>query len=55
MARVDMMMVPGEAAYVIEINGVPGFSEASIVPQQAAAIGLDKRALVTRLLQAATL
>ena len=55
MARVDMMMVPGEAAHIIEINGVPGFSEASIVPQQAAAIGLDKRALVTRLLQAATL
>ena len=55
MARVDMMMVPGEAAYVIEINGVPGFSEASIVPQQAAAVGLDKRALVTRLLQAVAL
>ena len=55
MARVDMMMVPGEPAHVIEINGVPGFSEASIVPQQAASAGLDKRALVTRLLQAATL
>ena len=55
MARVDMMMVPGQPAHVIEINGVPGFSEASIVPQQAAAAGLDKRALVTRLLQAATL
>ena len=55
MARVDMMMVPSEVAYVIEVNGVPGFSEASIVPQQAAAVGLDKRALVTRLLQAATM
>ena len=55
MARVDMMMVPGEPAHVIEINGVPGFSEASIVPQQAAIAGLTKRALVTRLLQAATL
>ena len=55
MARVDMMMVPGEPAHVIEINGVPGFSEASIVPLQAAKAGLDKRALVTRLLQAATL
>ena len=55
MARVDMMMVPGELAHVIEINGVPGFSEASIVPRQVAAVCLDKRALVTRLLQAATL
>ena len=55
MARVDMMLVPGEPAHVIEINGVPGFSEASIVPQQAASAGLDKCALVTRLLQAATL
>ena len=55
MARVDMMLVPGKAAHVIEINGVPGFSEASIVPKQAAVAGLDKRGLVTRLLQAAAL
>lgn len=55
MARVDMMLVPGNTAHVIEINGVPGFSEASIVPKQAAAVGLNKRALVTRLLQAAAL
>ena len=31
---------PGQPARVIEINGVPGFSEASIVPQQAASAGL---------------
>jgi D-alanine-D-alanine ligase-like ATP-grasp enzyme len=55
MARVDMMLVPGNTAHIIEINGVPGFSEASIVPKQAAAVGLNKRALVTRLLQAAAL
>jgi D-alanine-D-alanine ligase-like ATP-grasp enzyme len=50
-----MMLVPGKAAHVIEINGVPGFSEASIVPKQAAVAGLDKGGLVTRLLQAAAL
>lgn len=53
MARVDMMMAEGSAPHVIEINAVPGFSAQSIIPQQAAAIGLDKTALISRIIDAA--
>jgi D-alanine-D-alanine ligase len=50
MARVDMMLEPGAEPHVIEINAVPGFSEQSIIPQQAEAVGLSKQALITRIL-----
>jgi D-alanine-D-alanine ligase len=50
MARVDMMMVEGEAAHTIEINTVPGFSAQSIIPQQAAAVGIDKTSLISRII-----
>ncbi len=46
MIRVDYI-IRGEEAYVIEVNTTPGFSEASIIPQQAAAIGLSKKALIS--------
>jgi D-alanine-D-alanine ligase len=49
MARVDMMMDDGAAPHVIEVNTVPGFSAQSILPQQAAAIGIDKTALISRI------
>ncbi len=48
-----MMMAEGSAPHVIEINAVPGFSAQSIIPQQAAAIGLDKTALISRIIDAA--
>jgi D-alanine-D-alanine ligase-like ATP-grasp enzyme len=32
---------------VIEVNTTPGFSEASIIPQQAAAIGINKTQLIS--------
>lgn len=50
MARVDMMMADGEAPHVIEINTVPGFSAQSIIPQQAAAMGMDKTSLISRII-----
>ena len=50
MARVDMMMAEGQAAFTIEINTVPGFSAQSIIPQQAAAVGIDKTTLISRLI-----
>jgi D-alanine-D-alanine ligase len=46
MIRVDYI-IRGEAAYVIEVNTTPGFSEASIIPQQAAVIGLSKKELIS--------
>jgi D-alanine-D-alanine ligase len=37
--------------YLIEVNTVPGFSEASLIPQQAAAAGISKKELISLLLE----
>ena len=50
MARVDMMMEVGGEPHVIEVNTVPGFSEQSIIPQQAEVAGMDKTALISLLI-----
>ena len=50
MARVDMKSEGPESAHVIEINSVPGFSEASIIPKQAHALGLSKTELISRII-----
>ena len=53
MARVDMMMEKNAAPHVIEVNAVPGFSAQSIIPQQAAVVGIEKSALISRVIDAA--
>ncbi len=53
-ARVDYRL-RGEDFYVIEINTVPGLSEKSIVPQQAEAIGISKKELVTMMIESVNL
>ena len=39
-ARIDFILV-GTTPYVIEVNTIPGFSEASIVPQMLNIAGID--------------
>ena len=51
MIRVDFM-IEADVPYVIEVNTVPGFSAASIIPQQAAAVGMDKTTLINHVLAA---
>ncbi len=46
MIRVDYI-IRGNDIYVIEVNTTPGFSEASIIPQQAAVQGIDKKSLIS--------
>lgn len=46
MIRVDYI-IRGEDIHVIEVNTTPGFSEASIIPQQAEKLGLNKTELIT--------
>jgi D-alanine-D-alanine ligase len=46
MIRVDYI-IRGKDVFVIEVNTTPGFSEASIIPQQAAARGIDKKSLIS--------
>ncbi len=41
----------GKEFYIIEINTVPGMTEHSIVPQQAAAMGIGKTELITRIIE----
>lgn len=52
MIRVDFMLHDGKP-FVIEANAVPGFSPASIIPQQAAQIGMSKTALISAIIQGA--
>ncbi len=51
MIRVDMIIAEGQP-HVIEVNTVPGFTEASIIPQQAAAVGIGKTELIARVIEA---
>lgn len=50
MIRVDYI-IRGEDIFVIEVNTTPGFSEASIIPQQAAAIGMSKTELISAVIE----
>jgi len=50
MIRVDYI-IRGEDAYVIEVNTTPGFSEASIIPQQAEVMGLSKTELISTVIE----
>ena len=49
MARVDFIQHNGEP-HIVEVNTVPGFSEMSIIPQQAKAVGIDATALISLIL-----
>jgi len=53
MIRVDFLL-PDEEPSVIEVNTVPGFSAASIIPQQAAAMGMSKTELISAVLASIT-
>ncbi|MFK7756824.1 MAG: D-alanine--D-alanine ligase [Flavobacteriales bacterium] len=50
MIRIDFLLNE-KGPYLIEVNTVPGFSDTSLVPQQAAAAGISKKDLITLLLQ----
>jgi len=49
--RFDYIVVADEV-YFLEVNSVPGMTEASIIPQQAAAFGMDKKQLFTMVVDA---
>jgi len=49
MARVDFIQHNGEP-HIVEVNTVPGFSEMSIIPQQARHVGIDPQALISLVL-----
>ena len=49
MIRIDFL-IRGEETFVVEVNTVPGFTEASIIPQQAGVVGISKTELITTVL-----
>jgi len=50
MIRVDYIIKENQP-YLIEVNSVPGFSEQSLIPQQAAAVGISKKELISIVLE----
>lgn len=55
MGRVDIRLRPDGAAYVLELNTIPGFTETSLLPKAARAAGLEFPALCDRLMRLAAL
>jgi D-alanine-D-alanine ligase len=50
MIRIDYL-IRENSFFVIEVNTVPGFSEASIIPQQAAVAGMNKTELISKVIE----
>jgi D-alanine-D-alanine ligase len=48
-ARVDMIVGPGEKPYLLEVNTIPGMTETSLLPDAAAAAGISFDALVLKI------
>ena len=53
MARVDFIN-HGGMPHIVEVNTVPGFSEMSIIPQQAQAVGISPTELISLLIEDAS-
>ncbi len=49
LARADFIVSADETPYFLEINTLPGMTPTSLVPQEAAAIGVDYEALCQRI------
>jgi len=49
--RFDYILTPDEQMYFLEVNSIPGLTDESIVPQQAAAAGISGTELFTLLLE----
>src|SRR5215216_4234146 len=49
-ARVDAILAEDERPYILEINTIPGMTEASLLPEAAAAAGIDYPDLCARII-----
>jgi len=50
-SRVDVLLPDDGAATVLEVNTIPGMTEASLLPETAAAAGIDYAGLCLRIIQ----
>ena len=49
MGRVDFRLHPEEGPFVLELNAIPGFTESSLLPKAAAAVGISFSELCSRI------
>ena len=49
--RLDFLMNENEDLYCLEANSLPGMTPTSLLPQEAAALGMDFAALCEKLIQ----
>ncbi len=52
-SRTDMILGEDKKIYVLETNTIPGMTETSLIPQQAAALGISFSQLLDRIISAA--
>lgn len=52
-SRVDFILDESNQAYVLEINTIPGFTQTSLLPKSAQAVGIDFNQLCLRILDMA--
>lgn len=52
-SRVDFRLAGGRQPFVLEINTIPGLTPTSLLPQGAAALGIDYSALLTLIVEGA--
>jgi D-alanine-D-alanine ligase len=50
-SRVDVLLPDDGAATVLEVNTIPGMTEASLLPEAAAAVGINYADLCLRIIE----
>ena len=50
-SRADFILTPDNDLYLLEVNTLPGMTAASLVPKEAAALGMDFGELLEALLE----
>jgi D-alanine-D-alanine ligase-like ATP-grasp enzyme len=53
LGRVDIRLTPDGHPFVLELNSIPGFTETSLLPKAARAVGLEFPALCEKILNLA--
>lgn len=51
MGRVDFRLHPEEGPFVLELNAIPGFTQSSLLPKAAAAVGISFPELCSRIVE----
>jgi D-alanine-D-alanine ligase len=53
LARIDFILADDGSAWPLEINTIPGMTEQSLFPKSAACVGIELKALLSRLIEGA--